>query len=79
MPLEGPVHAAGAGPVALIASVTVRPQPSAQTPAQILSKAHVVRSILNFFEFCPDRCHSFTVVFDPFLAKILPKPQNNRD
>ena len=56
MPLEGPVHTAGPGPVALIASVTVRPQPSAQTPAQILRDVHVVRSIYNFSEFaiCPE-------------------------
>ena len=68
MPLEGPVHTAGAGPVALIASVTVRPQASAQTPAQILSKAHVVRSISNFTEFAQNQdqvlLHAFLTSFE---------------
>ena len=36
VPLEGAVHAAGAGAVTLVAAVTVGPETRAQTPAQIL-------------------------------------------
>ena len=36
VPLERAVDAAGPGPVTVIASVTLRTQPRAQTPAQIL-------------------------------------------